>query len=319
MGTVFDEVRAGCARVAGLARHVRIDAQRLDDLVLRLAEDPPATPSLDPAHHALADPAHTLAYVVTLDAINFGSGWFPLLRKRPGLSGYFTIATSLKQRFERDGPWSARELAAFDARECARVFGQDAEGGAAELMQLFARALRDLGTSLEKRFGGSFDALVGEARQSAAKLVAILCEMPCYRDVSRYAGEEVAFYKRAQLTAADLHAAFDGCGPGRFGDLEALTIFADNLVPHVLRREGVLRYAPELAQRIDREELLSAGSAEEVEIRACALHAVECCVASLRSRGVDTTAQRLDYWLWNRGQLPEMKAHPRHRARTVYY
>ena len=31
------------------------------------------------------------------------------------------------------------------------------------------------------------------------------------------------------------------------------------------------------------------------------------------------SAQRLDFLLWNRGQSPEMKAYPRHRARSVYY
>ena len=35
------------------------------------------------------------AYWLTLDAINFGSGWFPTLRKRDGLSGYNTIAAGL--------------------------------------------------------------------------------------------------------------------------------------------------------------------------------------------------------------------------------
>ena len=42
-----------------------------------------------------------------MDAINFGSGWFPTLRKRAGLSGYNTIAAALSDRF-RDGAWSAR-------------------------------------------------------------------------------------------------------------------------------------------------------------------------------------------------------------------
>jgi hypothetical protein len=27
----------------------------------------------------------------------------------------------------------------------------------------------------------------------------------------------------------------------------------------------------------------------------------------------------LDYVLWNRGQRPEIKAIPRHRARSIYY
>ena len=40
-------------------------------------------------------PGDIAAYWLTLDAINFGSGWFPTLRKRDGLSGYNTIASAL--------------------------------------------------------------------------------------------------------------------------------------------------------------------------------------------------------------------------------
>jgi hypothetical protein len=143
--------------------------------------------------------------------------------------------------------------------------------------------------------------------------------MPLYRDVARYDGLEVPFYKRAQLTSADLAAAFGGEGPGCFRDLAELTLFADNLVPHVLRREGVLVYAPPLAARIDRGEVIEAGSPEEVELRAASVHAVESCVAESRRLGADLTSQQLDYRLWTRGQRPEYKAHPRHRTRTSYY
>ena len=86
--------------------------------------------------------------------------------------------------------------------------------------------------------------------------------MPLYRDVARYDDFEVSFYKRAQITACDLAAAFDGRGHGRFGDLDRLTMFADNLVPHVLRCEGVLVYTPELAARVDAGALLPHGSPE---------------------------------------------------------
>jgi hypothetical protein len=149
--------------------------------------------------------------------------------------------------------------------------------------------------------------------------------MPYYRDVSRYEDLEVPFYKRAQLTAADLSAAFGGAGFGAFRDVASLTVFADNLVPHVLRRQGVLRYEEALGRRIDAGELLVQGTAEEVEIRALAVHAVERMLAQLRAEAPGTgppdtpTAQQLDSLLWNRGQRPEIKAHPRHRARCVYY
>jgi hypothetical protein len=317
--TLFDRIREASARVASRARDVAIDADALGRLVERLAADPPAAESVDPAHHALPDPAHTLAFVVTIDAINFGSGWFPVLAKRPGCSGYLTVAGALKEHFEKSGPWDAKALCGLDRAAVATVLGQEAEGPAAELMDHYARALRDLGALLERRFAGRFEDLVAGAEGRAAKLLEILCEMPLYRDVARYDDFEVPFYKRAQITAADLATAFEGEGPGRFEDLDELTLFADNLVPHVLRREGVLHYTPELAAPIDAEQRLPAGSPQEVEIRACALHAVELCVAGLREHGLPATAHRLDSWLWNRGQLPEIKAHPRHRARSVFY
>lgn len=318
MSGLVDAVRSGCARVADRARSVRIDERGLERWVERVAAELPA-PSVDPAHHRLADPETTLAYVVTLDAINFGSGWFPVLRKRPGCSGYRTLATALKEHFERDGAWSAADLCVCTAARCAALLGQQGNVEVAPLMELFARALRDLGGWLEARHGGSFDAAVASAGGSAERLAEALAEMPLYRDVSLYEGREVSFFKRAQLCPSDLALAFEGRGPGRFDDLRGLTIFADNLVPHVLRREGVLVYGDALAARIEREELLEPGSPEEVEIRALAVTAVERAVALLLERGVDATAQSLDHRLWNRGQSPEIKAHPRHRCRSPYY
>ena len=319
MSTLFEEIRSACAQVAGKARSVAIDTRALDALAARLAVTEPPPETLDPAHHYLADDATTLAYVLTLDAINFGSGWFPVLRKRPGCSGYFTLASALRDRFEQRGAWSAAELSTLSARDCAEVLGQSpADAEVVELMELYARALRDLGNHLLERHGGDFAGPVAAAGGSAEQLVAELARMPLYRDVAVYEGLEVPFYKRAQLTVADLTAAFHGEGPGRFGDLGQLTLFADNLVPHVLRWEGVLCYTPELAQCIDRGERLAAGSPEEVEIRAVALHAVEGLVAATVGRR-PLRAQQLDHLLWSRGQLPEFKSRPRHRTRSPYY
>jgi len=173
-----------------------------------------------------------------------------------------------------------------------------------ELMGLFCSALNDLGNYVASQFGGSFPSLVAQAENSAERLVSILNEMSFYQDVG--------FYKRAQLTAADLSVAH----VAQFADLDRLTIFADNLVPHVLRVDGILSYAPGLLERIEREELIPAGSIEEREIRACALHAVELIAGALRH---EVTPMQLDYLLWNRGQLPAYKAQPRHRTRTVLY
>ena len=286
-----DEVRRSCADIAAGGQWVTIDLDRLGVV------EPGPEPQLDPERHYLEGSAENVAmYTLTLDSVNFGSGWFPTLRKRAGCSGYFTVAWALAERFRARGPWSAAELRALDTLEVARALGQD-EGH--ELMALYARALRDLGAFLGER--AALEA-VAAAGGSAELLAAQLADgMPFFCDRG--------FYKRAQIAPSDLTLA----GVAEFSDLDRLTIFADNLVPHVLRVDGVLRYEPTLAGRIDAGELLEPGPAE-VEIRACAVHACELIAARL---GVPPRV--LDGWLWNRGQGERYKALPRHRTRTVFY
>ena len=61
--------------------------------------------------------------------------------------------------------------------------------------------------------------------------------------------DDRGFWKRAQILPNDLALA----GVAHFADLDRLTIFADNLVPHVLRIDGVLVY--ESAGREDPPEI----------------------------------------------------------------
>ena len=317
---VFARIRRLCREVTRRARFVRIDEAGLAAFARRLVEVSWPEDDLDPVHHVRAGESETLAFVIALDAINFGSGWFPLLRKRGGLSGYRTLATACKERFEAEGAWSGADLRGTTVEEMARLLGQDlGNSEVAELMALYARAWRELGNWLLERHDDRFESVVLAAGRSAATLVESLAEMSLYRDVSPYQELEVPLYKRAQITVADLHRAF---GSGRFGcfdDLDELTLFADNLVPHVLRCEGVLVYEESLASRIDREEVLVVASEEEVEIRAVAVEAVERLVAALAGSGRPTTAHALDGLLWNAGQAPEIKARPRHRARCSFY
>ena len=286
-----DDVRASCAAIAEDPRWVEIHLDAADEI----AAGPP--PVLDPERHYLEGTrAEVCTYLLTLDAINFGSGWFPTLRKRPGCSGYYTVASALADHFRAHGPWSPEELELLDGRRVAAVLEQEPGH---ELMELYAEALRDLGRFLS---GRSALELVNSARGSAEALAETLARgMPFFDDRG--------FYKRAQIVPSNLALA----GVADFWDLDALTIFADNLVPHVLRVDGVLTYDPDLGARIDREELLPPGE-EEREIRACALHACETIAA-----GLGVPPRILDIWLWNRGQEPRYKALPRHRTRTVFY
>ncbi len=316
---LFDRIREAAAEVTRRAQWIRIDDRALEQLAGVLARERPRNTGQGPTHRAFGNDETTLAYVLTMNAINFGSGWFPHVKKRGKLSGYLTLSTSLRERFEKEGHWRPSELERLTRADCCTVFGQSDEGPAGELMGLYAEALNQLGAFLNRESHSRFAEPIEEAEGSAERLTAILARMPFYRDVCRYQGIEVPFYKRAQITAADLAEAFGGRGLGRFSDLDRLTLFADNLVPHTLRMLGVLVYDLKLQLPIDRGDLLEHGSEEEVEIRAVGLHAVERLAASCRARGWKVNAHRLDHLLWSRGQSPKIKATPRHRTRCTFY
>ena len=293
--SLSDAVREHCAHVVANARHVTIDLDRTSDVA------PGPEPELDPVRHFVEGTREEVAaYLFALTAINFGSGWFPTLRKRvvdgKPVSGYFTVAMGLTDRFRAAGPWSNEELRAMRTEEIAEITGQHPGH---ELMDLFAQALRQLGRYLGDRTALEAIDAAGGSAQRLAQTVASAMSM----------WNDVGFYKRAQILANDLTLG----GVARFTDIDTLTIFADNLVPHVLRTDGVLVYDDALAATIDAGRPLLDARMER-EIRAAAVHAC----AHIAKR-LDVPERILDMWLWNRGQAPWYKSRPRHRTRTVFY
>lgn len=65
---------------------------------------------------------------------------------------------------------------------------------------------------------------------------------------------------------------------------------------------------------IDVGELLIHGSAEEVELRACSVHAIE-----LLSTVTRLSPAQIDHALWNRGRGERYKSVPRPRSRNTAY
>ena len=225
-------------------------------------------------HYLEGQPADVADYLLALDAINFGSGWFPTLRKRldGGLpvSGYFTVAWGLtdyvRAQHAADDGWAldGAWLRAVDTRTIAAILGQRPDH---ELMSLYAQALRELGRFLGER--RALD-LVAECGGSAERLA------------KRWRAAWRCSTTAASTSAPRSSPPTSRCaGVASFADLDRLTIFADNLVPHVLRCEGILVYDESLAARIDAGELLPPGGPER-EIRACAVHACE--LISARTR-----------------------------------
>jgi len=290
--SLFDEVREAAGALIAGARHVR-----LHDRPVALE----GRVGLDPDVHLTDAPDEERArYVLVLDSVNFGSGWFHELETEGGED----VTTAMSRRLTdharaRGGPWTAAELRAMNPGEVAAVLGLDASH---ELAGLYARALRDLGAWLGER--SALDAIT-DAGGSADRLArALAAGMPFFDDPG--------FFKRAQITVCDLAHA----GVAAFADQHEVTAFADNLVPHVLRLEGVLEVDERLAADLDAGRPLEHGSRAERELRAAA---VVGCDRIAAAAGVP--AHVVDNVLWNRGVGEPFASDPRrpHRTRTVAY
>jgi len=319
------EVRRSCASVLSRAAHVRLDPSALPVLVaaLRSARGV-APPAWDEGgwHYSADAPSGgpaTAQYVLVLDALNW-CFW-------PSATGleYEHLARGLTRVLTADAH-------AFDAPRLEALTPETLASWVAphELPCLGERVrlLRELGCALREGYGGQAAALVQAARGSAVALVRLLAAaLPGFRDGAVHGGEQVALLKRAQIAAADVWAAYGrrtdvGASPFAFGDVARLTCFPDYRLPQLLRAHGVLVYDARTAAAVDAREELPAGGAEEVEIRAATVVAVQALRDVLNAEGgaeEPLMDVEVDWLLWQVGEAQRDTLPPHHRTRTVFY
>ncbi len=321
---MMSKVLESAARVAAASRAVYIDAGALARFCGELTKGGLRIPTWDDAYHFNDGTEETVTYLLVLDTLNAcfwpgpGSVRWEIDYGSTSLSGYYALAACLKRAFESGTPIRRADgLAGLSGDDLTEVF---AGRGTLQLMDRRLDALRELGRGLLSAYDGEACRLVEAARGSAVGLSELLADtFSSFRDVATYRGRTVYFYKRAQIFATDLHAAFRGEGWGRFEDLAELTAFADYKLPQVLRQVGILCYAAELAHKVDQKIPLEAGSAEEVEIRANTIWAVEMIRRELNGKGIAVKPFEIDWILWNTGQAEAFRKKPYHRTVTIFY
>jgi hypothetical protein len=310
----IEKIAPACAWVAQQADHVKIYAEKIPEYThFILAKYPLVTEMSNDHHYISADKEKTAAYILALDSINFGSGYFHIARECGIELEYAVIASGLKKAFEQgelDRPEAWAKVTAADFSWLLSM-PQGAHPQLDKLMTLFAKHLQETGRKVLTAYQGKVLSLIESAGHSALKLADMVAEWKGFHDVHSYKGREIPILKRAQILASDMNLALSG-----LKDMDKLTIFADNMVPHVLRCDGILEYTAALAEKIDNGVPLLSGSAEEIEIRASAIHAVELMKAAAPQ---SITSVNLDHLLWHRGYEPELYKKRTHRTLTTDY
>jgi hypothetical protein len=310
--------------VAESSHQVRINPEALENFSQELKEGGIPAPAWDAQHHFKGNEEETTTYLLAVDTVNFcfwpppGHKKWEISYKGKTYSGYYGLAVSLKRALESGIPLTdASSLASLTLKQLRDVLRGT---GVLQLLEERLRNLKETGRVLLDKYNGRASELVAAAEGSAIKLVRrVASDFPSFRDQATYHGQEVFFYKRAQLFASDLHGALGGKGLGSFRDIKELTAFADYKLPQVLRHVGVLEYAPALMEKVDRRIYLDPGSEEEVEIRASTIWAVELIRQAVKRLGKNVHASEIDWLLWNLGQDDRFRAKPYHRTVTIFY
>lgn len=321
-------VLTGTARVMREASLVTLDLTAAADLARHWAAAPwPETASDFATMHFSDGTERTANWILLLDALNFcfwslpGESRWQVEWRGATYNGYYALAASLTRGMEEGRPlWDAGYLETLADGELTAIL-RPAEGSPP--IPLFEDRLanaREVGRVLREKYGGSFARAVEAAGRDAVALVKLLArDFPSFADVAEWDDAYVPFLKRAQICVSDLSVAFGGVGLGALTGLDQLTAFADYKLPRLLRREGVLVYAPELAEIVDTATLIPASSAAEVEIRAATIWGVELLRRALAEEGITQTASAIDYRLWLESQQAAPDERPYHRTRTIYY
>jgi hypothetical protein len=180
--------------------------------------------------------------------------------------------------------------------------------------------LHEAGKVLEQRFDGSFHNVLAQAHNDALVLAdLIITNFPGFNDITNHQGKPVGFYKRAQLNSKMISDALVANGQPELHNLNRLTAFADYKIPQILRNLGIIKYSPKLADKIDSYQLILKDSADEVEIRAATVWAVELIKQQLQTKYNFVTAAHVDSMLWNRSQTKTKDQKPYHRTLTTAY
>lgn len=184
--------------------------------------------------------------------------------------------------------------------------------------------LREVGETLTTRYDGHFYNFIRAASprlydQGNGLIDKLVKEFPRFNDISRYNGQEIKFYKLAQLGIWVIYRALQRSGGMHLEDAPKMTAFADYIVPVALRVMEIVRYSPALEKAIKSFEVIPRDSPQEIEIRAHSLYATALLceeINKLRPANKQVIIPQIDARLWTHYHTTHW---PHHLTRTIMY
>jgi hypothetical protein len=266
-------------------------------------------------------PVTVIDYFLIGNALNFvyddlaDGRTFATTYRNKTWTGAFAMWASLKRALEAGLPITDGQcLKELDKEAVGQLFAGDPP-----MPKLEARleVLNHIGTRLDRRSERYLHAVVPDVDSlrlydDGQGFVEWLTETfpVAYADSREYGGDIVYFDKKAQLVGSMLYGRFRDRTGFDVVDIDDVTVFADYLIPALLRERHVIEYSPSLADAIDQGTLVDEGSPEEVEIRLATAYVGERLLAAInRLRSDPINAFQLDQLLWQGARTMELNHH----------
>jgi Queuosine salvage protein len=307
---------------------VFLDVDRLRRLAEELAGEHLVVPSWREVVFPIEDSETFIDFIGVGNAINFAftafdtHESFSVNYRDTTWRGAFAMWACLARAVEaRPGILRGSYLAGLSLRDVQEMF---ASNSVIPMVEDRWRALNEVGTVLERRYGGYFHNLFQSACFTAfggsGIVDRLLDQFPSFRDDSlhRATGTVLHFAKRAQLMAMMYQGrAMASDKLPRLVDGDDLGPIADYAIPRCLHSLGILKYTPDLERAIRSRRIIEKDSLQEQEIRAQAVHAQLVLLRELEARSDrDATTLSIDYKLWT---LARKAIEPHHLTKTTAY
>ena len=275
--------------------------------------------------------------IVLMHALDFGGGWRLALHRHTGGKGaWLTVKAGVERLFDANPTLAADWLESRTVEDVAELFQlpSDSEDELYPFVKKLTNVITEVGDGVQKagcltladwlmtrmKYDDDDDDDDNTKNNTpAGDLVEwLVTNFPyTFNDRHQVDGQDVFFYKKAQLVVGELYHRFrDENDRFAFADGDRLTAFIDNVICAVCRKLGLVVVTPTLAAKIDNHEFLPSGSVDEVSLRAAAMDAVEHVAAE-----TGLTPVEVGNYFWGvLGKTPEFRKYTRHATRdTVFY
>ena len=326
MPSIFHDIRQRCAQICGLAEHVKINPDKVNSFCQKLdfQRDPTPWFSMLPLQIEQTDFESILRYYMLFTATSFTywprPKWNISYQGEP-LNGCLSLATCYAQAIRNKLlSLSPEDWTKIDVPLYLEITQSDS-GTIISMAEERVKALNSIGHLISSKYSNSFHKFMN-IHHDAEEMVYLLANSAySFDDVHAYRGAPpIPFLKKAQLYVAVLayyKALYDGIALPKANHLTAC---ADYKLPQLLRDHGLISYSAELSQLINTGQIISNGSAYEVEIRAAVVAVVEMMRLEVCSqKSATVTAMQINDMIWMAAMGANKTGCPHHKTYTVYY